>query len=110
MYAGGKMDTTSKIFLSDNIYTNDWLTLSMFAYYPNSYGFYPITIGFGNYGFGSVEGETWLGYRTLNGGLGQGYCGVGCSGTPGIRPVIVLKSDTFITGGDGTQTNPYVVS
>jgi len=31
--------------------------------------------------------------------------------TRGLRPVINLKSDTtFATGGNGTQSNPYVVS
>ena len=31
--------------------------------------------------------------------------------TPGLRPVINLKADTlFATGGNGTQSNPYVVS
>ena len=29
----------------------------------------------------------------------------------GLRPVINLKADTlFATGGNGTQSNPYVVS
>ena len=27
----------------------------------------------------------------------------------GVRPVLSLKSDTVITSGDGTETNPYVV-
>jgi len=29
--------------------------------------------------------------------------------TPGLRPVINLKSDTTFSGGNGTQTSPFVV-
>ena len=32
------------------------------------------------------------------------------SGTYGIRPVINLKADIQITGGNGTSTNPYIVN
>ena len=28
----------------------------------------------------------------------------------GVRPVINLRSDVTISGGDGTSSNPYVIS
>ncbi len=43
-----------------------------------------------------------------NGFLGNDYANWT---RPGVRPVINLKADTlFATGGNGTQSNPYVVS
>ena len=30
--------------------------------------------------------------------------------TPGVRPVINLRADVTITGGNGTSTNPYIVN
>ena len=37
------------------------------------------------------------------------YTGPVNSTSPGVRPVVNLKSDTLFTSGDGTSSNPYVV-
>jgi len=46
-------------------------------------------------------------YVSVNGHLSFDYVS---NTTPGLRPVINLKSDVTFSGGNGTQTNPYVVS
>ena len=108
-FAGGKLGTASYNFLLDNVYTHEWMVLSMYLYSKSSYGFYPITISCSNNGVASLQGDTWISDRDYDGsGSGAGYCDISCK--MAARPVIVLKPDTFITGGDGTQTNPYVVS
>ena len=51
--------------------------------------------------------NAWVFLVTANGMLQYN----GANATIGLRPVINLKSDTtFTSGGNGTRTNPYVVS
>ena len=35
---------------------------------------------------------------------------IGVHGTTGVRPVINLKADIQISGGNGTLENPYIVA
>jgi len=56
--------------------------------------------------------EWWNGYANVFRVDSGGYLNASYVNgtTPGLRPVINLKSDTmFATGGNGTQSNPYVV-
>ena len=108
VYAGGKVSTNSSTYLSENTLRYDWITSSLSFYDPDDYGFYLFRINEGIYT--STLDISYRGgyvYSTGN-GSGSGYRYLTYS-MP-YRPVIVLKPDTFITGGDGTQTNPYVVS
>ena len=83
-YAGGVEDTPNKSYylFTDKYYWT--MSPSLFSY--------------GSANVFAVDSEGWL--------LGSGNVG----GTRGIRPVINLKADVTISGGDGTSSNPYVIA
>ena len=49
------------------------------------------------------------GDATVFGVWGGNLYSIDVNGTYGVRPVINLKADITISGGDGTSLNPYVV-
>ena len=87
VFAGGKAGTSNTIYyLRENATSNCWWTLS-----PSFF------TGSGNNAFiVSSDGRVFSDY---------GYVTTDYS----LRPAVSLASGTVITGGNGTQTNPYVV-
>ena len=50
-------------------------------------------------------------YAAFSQGVGVfGYGFAYADGNVGARPVLYLKSDIEITGGDGTKGNPFVIA
>ena len=103
-YAGG-----------DNSYLNrgSYFTMSP-TWFEDTYGYagmYVVYNGDGNNGyeetFDEWHGEEYRGleisYTVLGGEINEDY------DASGVRPVINLRSDILITGGNGTATNPYVI-
>ena len=86
VFAGGKAGSSNyNYYLLDNAGSNWWWTLS-----PADFNGYR-GIAFLVYSYGYVSN-----YNVVN---DEGS----------LRPAVSLKSSTPITGGNGTQTNPYVV-
>ncbi len=48
-----------------------------------------------------------IGHVRYNGYLGDAYANYS---SPGVRPVLSLKSNVLVTSGDGTIANPYVIN
>lgn len=87
VYAGGGNRTNTNYYLSNNATTNYWWTLS-----PNHF----------------ISGNLYV-YSfsvNLNGGLSNGNV----NHNNALRPAVTLLSNTQITGGNGTISNPYTVS
>ena len=57
----------------------------------------------------SPSGYPFAGVLSVNGNgrLNSFYC---VSTSYGVRPVVNLKADTIFSSGNGTSSNPYVVS
>ena len=81
VYAGGRGGTNNYGYY---LYTGNYYWTMSPYYYPNAYVF--IVSSNGQLGGNCVD-NTW-----------------------GVRPVINLRSDITISGGDGTASNPYVVA
>ena len=88
VFAGGKTDTKNlNYYLTANASTA-WWTLSL-SFFAGSSG-YDSAFFVGDYGY--------LDYRSSL-----------ANGVINLRPAVSLASGTVITGGNGTQTKPYVV-
>ena len=57
-----------------------------------------------------IYGCSRIMYVSSSNGMGEGGVYQGTTNSYGIRPVINLRSDITISGGDGTASNPYVVA
>ena len=81
-YAGGVFGTTNESYY---LYTNS-------AYLAMSPRWF--------------DGNAYVSCVSLTGYLG----GDGVNGTLGVRPVINLKADVTITGGDGSSNSPFMIA
>ena len=117
VYSGRPVVTTGKVGLM----------------YPSDYG-YSVTNAncshtsknLGSYNSSSCGGKAWLlkyGYEWTNSpasgyfstvfGVGENaslYHNYGADHGYGVRPVLYLKSNVYVTGGDGSINNPYQLS
>ena len=115
VYSGNSVATTGKVGLM----------------YPSDYG-YSVTNAncshtsknLGSYNSSSCGGKAWLlyGYEWTNSpysGISNGVFRVNSSAYlngsyadigNGVRPVLYLKSNVYVTGGDGSINNPYQLS
>lgn len=82
-YAGGVAGTANQSYY---LYTSQYYWTMSPCYYYNGYA-----------GVFDVYSSGYLGWYYVN-------------DTRGVRPVINLKSDTQFSSGDGTSSNPYIVS
>ncbi len=85
-FAGGRYGVSNNYYLT----AGKW-------YWTMTPSRWSVDVGVGCVGFAG----------SLGGSLGHNYVNYS---SPGVRPVLSLKSDTVVISGGGTEANPYVVN